>query len=289
MTRSRHDDAGKPKGPGAAGLAVRPEGASAIVAVMAVILAMCLLVVRMIMAGVMIMAAAAAGAVVVLAPVIVGVLMGVIMGLTMGVLMAMMPVMVRMLMAVTMTVGMLGATAAFPRMIMRVVVCVTMPMSMRVVMVAVIMAAAIVHGEAFGAERPLRRRHRAAEAANGFSHRLVCLDIQHVGFGLRLGMSAARQQCGAQQAGRVFRPDLQHGFGGGAHLHQGVIFQPQGVAVIDLRRRGQRQLDGGAAVGDDGPGAERPGAMVKGDGVGDALRLDGGATGHCCCAWHVGS
>lgn len=196
-----------------------------------------------------------------------------------------MPVMVAMPMVVIMVIMVVMAAAATMAVLMLVAVVVVimpMPMPMVMVMMVAMIVAAVMGDGAVGAEGALHRRHRAAEAANCFGQRAVGQDVERVRLHLGQSMGGAGQQGGAQQPGRVFRPHFQHALAGGPHLHQAAILQLQGVAVIEQRRAGQRQLDGQAAVAAQRALVARlqvAGAMVKRDGVDDAVGFDGGAAG----------
>ena len=184
-----------------------------------------------------------------------------------------------MLMLVVMIVGMAGALMPVP---------VVMPM----MVVSVIMPATVMRCGPVGTEGALHRRHRAAEAADGLGQRAVRQDIKRVRFRLGQHMGAAGQQGGAQQPGRVLRPHFQHPLGGGPHQRQAAVLQLQGVAVVEQRGAGQRQIDGQAAVAaqrSSFPRLQVAGPVIERDGVDDAVGLDGGAAGDGGGAWHDGS
>jgi len=203
-----------------------------------------------------------------------------------GVIMSVIVVMIMMVMAVT-------AAAAMAMLMLVVMSMVGMSVMMPMMMVMpVVMSAAVVRHGPVGAERALHRRHRAAEAADGFRQRAVWQDIKRVRIRLGQDMGPAGQQGGAKQPRRVFRPHLQHALGGGPHQRQAAVLQLQGVAVMELRGAAQRQIDEQTAVAPQRssfPRLQVAGAMIERDGVDDAVGLDGGAAGDGGGAWHDGS
>lgn len=201
--------------------------------------------------------------------------------------------------AVTMTVVMFMMVVMPAATTRRVLVIVVAPMvgvsvlmvvimlAAMIVVMAMIVAAAGVDSGALGIESPLRRAHGAAKAADGFGKGGVGQDIQRICSGLRHGVPPASQQRRPQQSRRIFRAHLKHRFQSGAHQNEIAVLQLQRVAVIGDARGGQRQINGEAAIGAQRGRRVRQqfaGAMVKGDGVDDAVGFDGGAAGERCGA-----
>lgn len=205
----------------------------------------------------MIVAAAAAGTVRV--AVVVTVVMLLVPGLVLMAVTVLMRVIVRMAMPVTMVV----------------MIVVVMIVGMMIMPVIVPAGAVIVGGE-LGPEGAGDRGRDAALPAHQLGRGGSRRHVEHVGADLGIHVAAAELPSEAQQADRILGAHLQEVLGGGPHRDEAAVIEAQGVAVLERRGLGERDVEAEAAFGDQGPRHGIPGRAVEDHRVGDAVGADRG-------------
>lgn len=186
-----------------------------------------------------------------------------------------MPVLVRVAVgvAVRMVVIVVIVRVAVP-MGMPVVMVVLMPVVM--LMPMIVSAGAVIVGLPLRAEGARDRGGGAALAPDqlGIGRRVG--HVEDVRPDLGRHVVAAELPGEAREAGRVLGPDLQQGFGRGAHGHEPSVLQPQGVAVLDRRGLRESEIEGQPALRMKMAARPAAGGMVEDHRIDDGIRPNGG-------------
>jgi hypothetical protein len=164
--------------------------------------------------------------------------------------------------------------------VMRVIVGMIMAVAvMRVAMVmmaVVVMIMIAVMDALFRLEAPLDRCRDAALPAGQFGESGAVFDIEGVAGEFGKAVLAAEMPGEAHEAERVFGPHFQKLFGGGFHLNELAILEPQGVAVVDHRLHVEIEMDVRPLLAGQMRMAPASRRMIEGDRIDHAVELDGG-------------
>ena len=156
------------------------------------------------------------------------------------------------------------------------VVRVAMVMGVRVAVVPVIVAAIMLVGATLGLKRAHDGRCRAALAADHLGEHVIVLDIDRLRRDLGRRVPVADMPGDAKQPQRVLGRDLQQSLRRGFDRDEPPVLQLHGVAVVELRRLVEVEQEGEPTLALKRDPPPLPALVVEGDGVGDALGLDGG-------------
>jgi hypothetical protein len=182
---------------------------------------------------------------------------------------------VAMIMRLTMLVRMV---VIMVMVIMRMMVRVRMgvPMVAMIVVAMVVPAGAVVVGLALGPEGAGHGSRGAALATDEFRRGGGSRHVEHIGTDLGRHVVAAELPGKPHQPRRILRPHLEERLAGGPDLDQPAILETQGIAILEGRGLGQREVEAEATLGGQVRMALSTAGMIEGDGIDDPLRANRG-------------
>ena len=162
------------------------------------------------------------------------------------------------------------------RVLVTVVVMIVVVIVGMVVVPVIVSAGAVIVGGLLGPEGAGDGGRDAALPPHQLGRGGCRRHVEHVRADLGVHVAAAELPGQAQQAGRILGAHLQEVLGGRPHRDEPTVVEAQGVAVLERRGPGERDVEAEAALGDQGSRDGSPGRAVEGHRVGDAVGADRG-------------
>lgn len=194
-----------------------------------------------------------------------------------------------MIVLVAVIVVMMAASAAGTMLVMSMfmlmlmlmivgVVIVGVPVIMMIVPMVMVMMVVVVAvmGALLRPEGALHRGRDAALSAGELGQGRRVFHIEGLGRDLRKAMLAAEMPGETHEAQGILGPHFEEVLGGGLHLHEAPVLEPQGIPVVDHRLHVEVEMDLGAGLGLQMRMAAAAGLMVEDDRIDDPVGLHGG-------------